>query len=131
MKSYFTQHVSRIALGFLICMVGCSDGNVGLVSGTQALALRFRRLIPAAAAVLLVVGGCYTASGRGFAKLHSLSDIQVHWATTGGTSDGQPTADAEQWVAEIGQFSETPLPCCIGHSPPEENSTATQEGGEP
>ncbi|MCA9131925.1 MAG: sulfite exporter TauE/SafE family protein [Planctomycetales bacterium] len=97
--------------------LGSVPALVGLVSGTQALAIRFRRLIPAAAALFLIVGGCYTASGRGFAKLNSLADIQLQGPvefTAQATDSGQGEADS---VAEgISRLVQTPLPCCLEHA---------------
>jgi sulfite exporter TauE/SafE len=106
--------------------LGTVPALVALVSGTQALAMRFRRLIPAAAAVLLVVGGCYTAAGRGFAKLHSLSDIAVRTTpNVRDSSTGETVADNERMAAEVGQLAETPLPCCVGHSLTDETPLAS------
>jgi sulfite exporter TauE/SafE len=91
--------------------IGTVPALVGLVTGTQVLALRFRRVIPVGAAVLLIVGGGYTASGRGFASLHSLDDIRLSGATdfVRPSSDGQ----ADKVAAGLSKLVETPLPCCV------------------
>ncbi len=95
--------------------VGTVPALVGLVSGTQALAMRFRKLIPAGAALLLIIGGCYTASGRGFAKLNSLTDIRL----TGNTQFASPTrlqspsaSESHRIAEEVAELTKTPLPCC-------------------
>ncbi len=94
--------------------VGTVPALVGLVTSTQALAIRFRRVIPVGAAVLLIIGGGYTASGRGFASLNSLSDIRL----AGSVDFVKPQLDAPSDSAGSVEASlkvllETPLPCCV------------------
>lgn len=85
--------------------VGTVPALVGLVAGTRVLSQRFKFAIPAVAAVFLVLGGCYTASGRGFASIRSLADLRE---STGLTAE---TVSADE-VADLG---DAPLPCCVGH----------------
>ncbi len=100
--------------------VGTVPALVGLVAGSALLATRFRTVVPVVAAILLIVGGCYTAAGRGFAKLNSLSDIRptAHVigkagkaSDTNNPSETQPVS-ATELAASIGDLSKTPLPCC-------------------
>ena len=94
--------------------IGTVPALVGLVTGTQALALRFCRVIPIGAAVLLIVGGCYTASGRGFASLNSLSDIRLSSSADFVKLQlDAPSASASDMAAGLNKLIETPLPCCV------------------
>ncbi len=140
-----------VVMGPLVMLafwIGTVPALVGLVAGTQTLALHFRKLVPAAAALLLIVGGCYTAAGRGFAQLNSLSDIRPQSSllspasqaseprpgTSGavgsladennlGPEDNLAPAGKLDIVAEINRIAETPLPCCehclVESQPPE------------
>lgn len=101
--------------------LGTVPALVGLVSGTQLLAVRFRKLIPAGAALLLIVGGCYTAAGRGFAQLNSLADIRITGSThfpaavheTSSSASGAKDRTAQHDIAEgLAELAKTPLPCC-------------------
>ncbi|MEZ6137142.1 MAG: sulfite exporter TauE/SafE family protein [Pirellulaceae bacterium] len=91
--------------------IGTVPALVTLVSGTQFLAVRFRTLVPVAAAILLILGGGYTASGRGFASLNSLADIQVQGL---GESTSPDVASAEELASSVDALVKTPLPCCEG-----------------
>lgn len=96
---------------------GTVPALVALVSGTQALAIRFRRAIPAAAAVLLMVGGGYTAAGRGFANLNSFSDIQLRgtaqFASEAAAVDRTSPQEAAHITQSLEELVSTPLPCCV------------------
>lgn len=84
--------------------VGTVPALVGLVAGTKLLSQRYSIVVPAVAALFLVLTGCYTASGRGFATLKSLSDLQS-------------TANLNQSdvsVSEIDKLGDVTLPCCTG-----------------
>ncbi len=119
-------------MGSLVMMafwLGSVPALVGLVSGTRALALRFRRVIPVGAAVLLIVGGGYTAAGRGFANLNSLSDIRLSGSTDFARVDDQPgelnsanngavsqQSRAEDVASGLARLIDSPLPCCEVHA---------------
>lgn len=97
--------------------VGTVPALVGLVTGTQMLAQRFRQVIPIGAAVLLIAGGCYTASGRGFANLNSLSDIRLTGSTDFAKvkTSALPTDQHQQAVQvkdALAELTRTELPCC-------------------
>ena len=108
--------------------LGSVPALVALVSGTQILATRFRKLVPAAAAGFLILGGCYTAAGRGFASLSSLSDIAVVGKLNSAQMDNdtsgtcahcasEAAASTEQRLAEeLSTLITTPLPCCAEHA---------------
>ena len=76
--------------------VGSVPALVALVAGVRVLSLRYARLIPAIAALMLIFAGCFTASGRGFAGFDSLDELK-----TEGTS-----------IEQVEQVDEKVLPCC-------------------
>lgn len=96
--------------------LGTVPALVGLVTGTQALAHKFRKFVPVGAALLLILGGGYTAAGRGFAKLNSLTDIHQSNRLSGKLAiDGNHRLvplTAENLSQEMEQWIATPLPCC-------------------
>ncbi len=104
--------------------LGTVPALVGLVTGTQALAVRFRKLVPLAAAVLLIVGGGYTAAGRGFANLNSLSDIKIHRGAD--FVYGKKHNSDETLAKEVAQIIQSPLPCCI--APHSDAATSPVQG---
>ncbi len=108
-----TASVAAGPLVMLAFWLGTVPVLAGLVAGSQTLAYRFRRLVPAVAALLLIVGGCYTAAGRGFAQLTSLAEIQPNSPLL---SDLDTTQDSEELneglAGEVEQIVSTPLPCC-------------------
>lgn len=74
-----------------------------LISGTVALSAQFKKIIPTAAATLLIFAGIFTFSGRGFANLHTLDEIR-------------PVSNFESADHAHSQLDEvlgTPLPCCV------------------
>ncbi|WP_146389663.1 sulfite exporter TauE/SafE family protein [Allorhodopirellula solitaria] len=68
--------------------LGTVPALTALIAGTQTLSREFVRIVPVVTAVLLIVAGGFTASGRGFANLNSLSDLSGH-------SAGEWTVDSE------------------------------------
>jgi sulfite exporter TauE/SafE len=85
---------------------GTVPALTALIAGTQTLSREFVKIVPIVTAILLIVTGGITASGRGFAELSSLSEI--------GTSvkidlDGTGTP-----ANQISELVKTPLPCCQG-----------------
>ncbi len=95
--------------------LGTVPALIGLVTSTQLLAVRLRKSIPVAAAVLLIVGGCYTAAGRGFAQLHSLSDIGASFQLPDANGTSREPA-AGELTKQIDELVSTPLPCCEAHA---------------
>ena len=90
-------------LVMLAFWLGTVPALTTLISGTFAMSGKFRTVTPAVVAVMLIVGGLFTASGRGFAGLHSLD--RLHSATAiVETPDGR---------IDIETIAETPLPCCV------------------
>lgn len=84
---------------------------VGLVAGTRLLGGRLGRVVPWVASLLLVAGGAYTASGRGFANLsHELkvSSVLLEKLQHGGAA----AIDAKTLQEGMKQLVDTPLPCC-------------------
>jgi sulfite exporter TauE/SafE len=94
--------------------LGTVPALTGLIVGTVALSQKFTTAVPVAAAVVLVLAGCYTASGRGFASLNSLNDINPTSPLIQ-TSHRDP-GDTIDVTAAIDQLSDTPLPCCAEHA---------------
>ncbi len=127
-------------MGSLVMMafwLGSVPALVGLVTGTQALAARFQRIIPIGAAVLLIVGGGYTASGRGFANLNSLSDIRPSGSADFARVRTQPSeldstnngaapsqAQAQDINTGLARLIASPLPCCEAHATQAKESAA-------
>ena len=97
----FAAGTGSMVLGPLVMAafwLGTVPALVALVAGTRLLSAKFNVVIPVAASLLLVVAGCYTAAGRGFADIESLSALRNAVESSG--SDLSGVADA-------------PLPCCI------------------
>ncbi len=120
--------------------IGTVPALVGLVTGTQALALRFRRVIPVGAAVLLIVGGCYTAAGRGFANLNALSDIRLSGTTdfakpkssTSSPSDSHDAAhNSADVAAALAELTQTELPCCAERVSSDQATSTNQTTPQP
>ncbi|QDT09555.1 sulfite exporter TauE/SafE family protein [Planctomycetes bacterium K23_9] len=80
--------------------IGTVPALTGLIAGTRLLSQPLGLLVPTAAAVLLIVGGGFTASGRGFAGLTSLESL---------SPSGSDTAALVQQATSAG---DQPLPCC-------------------
>ncbi|MCM2375200.1 sulfite exporter TauE/SafE family protein [Aporhodopirellula aestuarii] len=123
--------------------VGTVPALTALIAGTQTLSHEFVRIVPIVTALLLIVTGGMTASGRGFANLSSLSDINpavaIDLSSTGATGTASQTcsggcaccnggpcacqstgssctcAGTPKTLAEqIDDLTKTPLPCCVG-----------------
>jgi hypothetical protein len=120
--------------------LGTVPALVGLVIGAQSLATRFRRLIPAAVALLLIAGGCFTAAGRGFARLESLSEIRIASQRVLESSGLSPVSDELTNAADhendrqaVSQAVETlvntPLPCCVTDEPGDAPTAASAVDG--
>ena len=84
--------------------IGTLPALTGLIVGTVTLSRKFTTAVPAGAAIVLILAGGFTASGRGFANLNSLGDIHRTVDVDRG-DDGS----VQQQVSELVQ---TPLPCC-------------------
>ncbi|MCA9136376.1 MAG: sulfite exporter TauE/SafE family protein [Planctomycetales bacterium] len=76
--------------------LGSVPALVALVAGLRVLSLRYARLIPAIAALMLIFAGCFTASGRGFSGFDSLDALK-----SSGTS-----------IEQVEHAGEKVLPCC-------------------
>ncbi|QDS93524.1 hypothetical protein FF011L_22940 [Roseimaritima multifibrata] len=88
--------------------LGSVPALVGLVAGTQVLARRFTRLVPIAASLLLILTGCFTTSGRGFANLQSLTAFQN--TVQSDRLDGE--SDPAALLQRVRTVGDAPLPCC-------------------
>ncbi|TWU10113.1 sulfite exporter TauE/SafE family protein [Allorhodopirellula heiligendammensis] len=55
--------------------VGTVPALTALIAGTQTLSREFVKVVPVVTAILLIVAGGFTATGRGFAGLNSMSDL--------------------------------------------------------
>ncbi|MGB7344193.1 MAG: sulfite exporter TauE/SafE family protein [Pirellulaceae bacterium] len=80
--------------------LGTVPALTGLIAGTRLLSKPFGLMVPIAAAILLIVGGGFTASGRGFAGLTSLESLSP------------PGSDTASLVQQANGASDQPLPCC-------------------
>lgn len=95
--------------------LGTVPALTALIAGTQTLSREFVRVVPVATAVLLIIAGGFTASGRGFAGLNSLSDL--------GGSDSIDIMD--------GTSAPIPAGFCAGPASMGESTPILQRVGEP
>ncbi len=80
--------------------IGTVPALTGLIAGTRLLSQPLGLLVPTAAAVLLIITGGFTASGRGFAGLTSLESLAPTRSGTAALVDQANSAD------------DATLPCC-------------------
>jgi sulfite exporter TauE/SafE len=80
--------------------IGTVPALTGLIAGTRLMSQPFGLLVPAAAAILLIVGGGFTASGRGFAGLTSLDSLSPR------------SSDTASLIEQAANAGDQPLPCC-------------------
>ncbi len=92
--------------------IGSLPALTSLVAGTRWLTGYSLRLVPVATAILLILTGCFTATGRGFAELKSLKDLQptAFRAETNGFQ-----THTEILVEQIQNSDQSKLPCCQAH----------------
>lgn len=107
--AFFAAATGNVTDGVVVMIafwLGTVPALVALVAGTRLLRTRFTRAVPALAAAMLVAGGCFTATGRGFAKLGAMDALQesVQRAQTQNTG-----GDVSH---QLHGLSQTPLPCC-------------------
>lgn len=108
--------------------LGTVPALVALVAGTQLMAAKFRYLIPGIAALMLIIGGGFTASGRGFASLQSFDEFvsqvaqrkmqvgsnpSLHVETQAALPPSVDDVAIQSIVDRIDALVATPLPCCI------------------
>jgi uncharacterized protein len=102
--------------------IGTVPALISLVVGASLLSRNVKRMVPVAAALLLVVAGGYTAFGRGFADLGSLSHSKVaRLAASVSNTESKTTVQFDPEASELRSTSasvnvqsllNTPLPCC-------------------
>lgn len=76
--------------------LGSVPALVSLVAGAGVLARRFKTATPVVASLLLILAGCFTASGRGFAGFDQFQTLQGK-------------GDVLQQIEQVGDQT---LPCC-------------------
>ncbi|TWU47349.1 hypothetical protein Poly51_51490 [Rubripirellula tenax] len=86
--------------------VGTVPALTALVAGSQMLSRRFTMAVPAIAAAMLILTGCFTASGRGFANLDAIARLQSS------VDVGLDGVDPAELVSEVQDSASKPLPCC-------------------
>lgn len=99
--------------------MGTVPALVSLVAGTRILAVRYGKLVPAVASTLFIMAGCYTAAGRGFSQLNSLTEIHSAslLAQPSEVASGRKLNPQSVDVAqELKVLVATPLPCCVEKS---------------
>jgi uncharacterized protein len=107
--------------------IGSVPALVGLVAGAQLLTGKIRLATPLFAATVLIIAGCYTALGRGFADLHGLNTSEGARLFKRTTIDAthashlKPSSSNDsiklsisEAIADIDRLLQTPLPCCEG-----------------
>lgn len=94
--------------------VGTVPALVALVAGTRVLSTKLTTLVPVATAILLVTTGFYTASGRGFAKIRSLTDIAPadRFSFTFDQGDSVAGSLDGDVIDDLNNLLTAPLPCC-------------------
>ena len=96
--------------------LGSVPALVGVVMSTKLLAGRLRQFVPIAVALMMIVAGSFTMAGRGFANLHSLSEIPVpELRSTELQSTNHTNAamsEPEKLSKSLDELVKTPLPCC-------------------
>lgn len=109
-----TGSVGTGSLVMLAFWLGTVPALIALVASTQALAFRFKKIVPVGMALVLMLAGGYTLAGRGFAQLHSLNEIEANQVMRplqlepGVLESTEGLAVGEQ----IQMLTETKLPCC-------------------
>ncbi len=91
--------------------LGSVPALVGVVLSTKLLAGRLRQFVPVLVSLMTIVAGGFTMAGRGFANLHSLSEIPVPLLRA---ADDVTLADPphESITKSLEELVKTPLPCC-------------------
>ncbi|MCA9134909.1 MAG: sulfite exporter TauE/SafE family protein, partial [Planctomycetales bacterium] len=112
-----TGHALTGMLVMIAFWIGTVPALIALVSGLRFMGGRVRQMIPTGAALMLIVAGFTTASGRGFANLKSLSDLHV------------PALDGSIDSAAVGELVKTPLPCCSEHESQSSAGTSNTPSG--
>ena len=109
-----TGSVASGSLVMLAFWLGTVPALIALVASTQALAFRFKKVVPIGMALLLMLAGGYTLAGRGFAQLHSLSEIQANEVVRPlQFSAAILESESSQAIGEqIQALTESKLPCC-------------------
>jgi len=80
--------------------LGTIPALTSLVAGTGWLSKRTSHLVPIGTALLLIMTGCFTATGRGFAELTSIDSLRVSDEPTDTPTD------------QVLQSKDAVLPCC-------------------
>ncbi len=118
--------------------LGSVPALVGLVAGSAWFSKQVRPLVPILGSLVLLVGGSYTALGRGFADLSVLSKLQpvrlqmvgVEEAGVNGGAEGAVAKSDHSLVRDrLDQLTSTKLPCCehCADKPEESSSRASAE----
>ena len=95
--------------------LGSVPALVGVVMSTKLLAGRLRQFVPVAVALMMMVAGGFTMAGRGFANLHSLSEIPVPEQASSDQVMGKVAIESrshESISQSLDELVKTPLPCC-------------------
>ncbi|QDT03837.1 hypothetical protein K227x_22220 [Rubripirellula lacrimiformis] len=88
--------------------VGTVPALTALIAGSQLLSRRFTMAVPSLAAGMLILTGCYTASGRGFANLDSISALRASVVVD------QSVDPSAALLQQVRKSADAPLPCCQG-----------------
>jgi len=104
--SWLTGSVVMIAF-----WLGSVPALVGVVLSTKLLAGRLRQSVPVAVSLMMIVAGGFTMAGRGFANLHSLSEIPVP-AQRAADDVTLASPTHESITKSLDELVKTPLPCC-------------------
>lgn len=127
-----TANVGAAVLVMFAFWIGTLPALTALVAGAAGVSPRFRPAMPLLVAVVLIITGIYTASGRAATDLMPLGEAARRYANDdslvsdidvdGGQSDS--SLKRQGWMRILTGLSSEPLPCC---DPPAVDSKADQQ----
>lgn len=100
------------ALVMIAFWLGSVPALVSLVVSTKLLTTPVRQAIPAFAAIMMIVAGAYTATGRGFADLGGKMQVSSSLLDQLQSGVSASQLSPEQIRLGLDELASTPLPCC-------------------
>ncbi|WP_068133068.1 sulfite exporter TauE/SafE family protein [Roseimaritima ulvae] len=106
------------AMGALVMFafwIGTLPALTSLIAGAGWLSKRSAGFVPITTAVLLMLTGCFTFTGRGFAAMDSLESLRGAALTApldAATQQLAPAADPAALLEHVHGVGEVELPCC-------------------
>lgn len=102
------------ALVMLAFWIGTLPALTSLIAGAGWLSQRSAGFVPVTTAVLLVLTGCFTVTGRGFAAMDSLESLRgsAVVAPAGAADASGAAADPAALIEQVQHAGDVELPCC-------------------